>query len=200
MNGAGWWSCASRSTQTRANRELRALLAQSFDLDSEDIKYPPLGPIALSIPWRTSFPSSKVRPYQPQASKPGVFFDVLRRLRRWHVLRHVAANLGKSRSSPGGLCSQGADAVQERRVSSSGIRQVAPSRQSRYPTLKARRAPRAHAPPVTAATNPPCRSFLRPQPAPRRPAATPRLLRCVCAGYRQTWGLGVKIDATFAAM
>src|SRR5580658_3397135 len=26
------------------------------------------------IPWRTSFPSSKVRPYQPQASKPGVFF------------------------------------------------------------------------------------------------------------------------------
>jgi uncharacterized protein YggU (UPF0235/DUF167 family) len=25
-------------TQTRANRELRALLAQSFDLDSEDIR------------------------------------------------------------------------------------------------------------------------------------------------------------------
>src|SRR5262249_28401102 len=36
--------------------------------------HPALGPIALSIPWRTSFPSSKVRPYQPQASKPGVFF------------------------------------------------------------------------------------------------------------------------------
>src|SRR6185369_4437320 len=52
----------------------------------------------------------------------------------------------------------------------------------------------------TTATNPP--HVVASCVLSRRLAARqrPPLLRCVCAGFRQTWGLGVKIDATFAAM
>ena len=53
-------------TQGRANRELRSLLAQSFDLDTEEIRILHWARLHL-IPWRTSFPSSKVRPSRPQA-------------------------------------------------------------------------------------------------------------------------------------
>src|SRR5213079_1452878 len=67
-------SRASSAPQQHA-RQPRAARAAGTEFRSGLGRHsdPALGTIAL-IPWRTSFPSSKVRLYKPQASKPGVFF------------------------------------------------------------------------------------------------------------------------------
>src|SRR5437762_3175917 len=74
-------SRASSAPQQHA-RQPRAARAAGTEFRSGLGRHsdPALGTIAL-IPWRTSFPSSKVRLYKPQASKPGVFFgsDALNR-------------------------------------------------------------------------------------------------------------------------